>query len=173
MGGLIVGIILILIGISALTGISLGSFIVAVILIAIGIRIIARHSGPNGWHSHDHRGYHGTIPSSEMSIDEVAIFSPLSRTVAAENFKGGRIVMVFSGGEVDLSQVKTEATEVQLEVSVVFGGIDITVPKDWKVKSNANIFLGGVDTHEAQGGDSNVTLTIRGDAVFGEIAVRK
>lgn len=81
--------------------------------------------------------------------------------------------MVFSGGEVDLSQVKTDRTEIALEVASVFSGIEIIVPKDWKVKSNANVFLGGVDTHMAQGGDSNVTLTIHGDAVFGEIEVRK
>jgi predicted membrane protein len=172
MGGLIVGIILILIGISVLTGVSIGSFIVAIVLIAIGIRIIAHRSVCNAWHSHDH-DHHHRPSSDEMSIDEVAIFSPLNKTIVTENFKGGKIVMVFSGGEINLTQAKTEGAEIHLEVASVFSGVEITVPKDWKVKSNANVFLGGVDIHQAQGGDSNVTLIIHGDAVFGEIEVRK
>ncbi|HEY5221017.1 MAG TPA: hypothetical protein VIJ29_02635 [Candidatus Paceibacterota bacterium] len=169
----VVGIILILIGISALTGISLGGFIVAVILIAIGIRMIAGRSigGPGSWRWHNH--HHGSTPSGEMSIDEVAIFSPLNKSFDTQHFKGGKIVVVFSGGEIDLTGVKADGTEVELEVSSVFSSIEITIRKDWRVKSDANVFAGNVDTHQAQGGDGSVTLTIHGDAVFGEIEVRK
>jgi predicted membrane protein len=170
MGGSIVGIILILIGISALTGISIGGFIVTVILIAIGIRILARHSGNGVRYSTD---WHHKTTSDERSIDEVAIFSPLNKSVTTEHFTGGRIVMVFSGGEIDLTQAKADGTDVHLEVSSVFSGIEITVPKEWNVKSTANVFLGNVDTHSAQGDDGPVTLVIHGDAVFGEIEVRK
>ena len=108
-----------------------------------------------------------------MSIDEVAIFSPLNKTIVTENFKGGKIVMVFSGGEINLTQAKTEGAEIHLEVASVFSGVEITVPKDWKVRSAVNIFAGTVDIHQASGDDGPVTLTLRGDAVFGSIEVRK
>jgi predicted membrane protein len=178
MGGLIVGIILILIGISALTGIPFFGFLFAVVLIAIGIRMIARRSVHSGWrwddygHDHDHNHTRKTA-SGERSIDEVAIFSPLNKSYATEHFKGGKIVMVFSGGELDLTQIKTDETEIDLEISSIFSGIEIVVPKDWKVKSSANVFLGNVDTSAAQGGDSTITLHLHGEAVFGEIEVRK
>jgi predicted membrane protein len=179
MGGLIVGIILILIGISALTGIPFFGFLFALVLIAIGVRMIARRSVADGWHwddhHHDHGHDHGTAApaSGERTIDEVAIFSALNRSYATEHFKGGKIVMVFSGGEIDLTQVKVDGSEIHLEVSSIFSGIQITIPKDWKVVSTANVFLGGVDTSNAQGGDGAVTLVIHGDAVFGGIEVRK
>jgi len=181
MGGLIVGIILILIGISALTGIPLFGFLFAVVLIAIGIRMIAHRSVHSGWHwdyhdhDHDHDNHHhDTTPASgERSIDEVAVFSPLNKSYAIEHFKGGKIVMIFSGGEVDLTQIKTDGNEIHLEVSSVFSGVRITVPKDWKVVSTANVFIGDVDTSAAQGGDGTVTLIIHGEAVFGQIEVRK
>ncbi|MGD1003170.1 MAG: LiaF domain-containing protein [Minisyncoccia bacterium] len=178
MGGIIVGIILILIGISALTGIPFFGFLFAIVLIAIGVRMIARRSVHSGWrwddydHDHDHNHTHKTA-SGERSIDEVAIFSPLNKSYTAEHFKGGKIVMVFSGGEVNLTQIKTDETEIHLEVSSIFSGIEIVVPKDWKVKSSANVFLGNVDTSAAQGGDGTTTLIIHGEAVFGEIEVRK
>ena len=65
--------------------------------------------------------------------DEVAVFSPLNKTYTAEHFKGGKIVMVFSGGEIDLTRAKIDGNDVHLEISSVFSGIEITVPKDWKV----------------------------------------
>ena len=81
--------------------------------------------------------------------------------------------MVFSGGEVNLTQIKTDETEIDLEISSIFSGIEIVVPRDWKVVSTANVFLGNVDTSAAQGGDGFVTLHLHGEAVFGEIEVRK
>ena len=175
----IVGIILILIGISALTGISLFNFLFAIILIVIGIRLITRRSWHDAWPWHHHGGsdhYHhdsGKMESGDDSIDEVAVFSPLNKAFTAEHFKGGKIVMVFSGGEIDLTSIKTDATEIDLEVSSVFSGVEITIPKDWKVRSAVNIFVGNVDIHQAAGGGGSVILTLRGDAVFGGIEVRK
>ena len=166
----VVGIILILIGISALTGISLFNFIFAIVLIVIGIRLITRRSWHDSWHWHHHGD---TMESGDDLVDEVAVFSPLNKSYTAEHFKGGKIVMVFSGGEIDLTGAKTDATAIDLEVSSVFSGIEITVPKDWKVRSAVNIFAGNVDIHQASGGDGPVTLTLRGDAVFGSIEVRK
>jgi predicted membrane protein len=172
MGGLIVGIILILIGLSALTGIPFFGIIFAIFLIAIGVRMISRRSVRGGWHWDD-RGYGAKTASGSRTIDEVAVFGPLNRSYSTEHFNGGKIVMVFSGGEIDLSQVKTDLTEIDLEISSVFSGAGLIIPKDWKIKSNANIFLGGVDTSKAQGGDGNVTLVIHGEAVFGGIEVKK
>ena len=80
--------------------------------------------------------------------------------------------MVFSGGELDFSQVKTDQNEVHIEVSSVFSSIEMIVPKEWKVRSNAKAFMAHIDTHAAQSGEGNVTLIIHGDAVFGEIEVR-
>jgi predicted membrane protein len=174
MGGLIVGIILICIGVTALTGIPLFGFLFAVILIYIGIRMVSRRSVSGGWNWGDYNCNHGTkVLSGERSIDEISIFSSLNRSYTTEHFKGGKIVMVFSGGEIDLTQAKADGGEIDLEVSSVFSGIAIIVPKDWNVKSTANVFLGSVDIHEAQGRDSGTTLTIHGEAVFGEIEVKK
>jgi predicted membrane protein len=168
MGGLTIGIILILLGISALTGVPLFNFIVAVILIAVGLRLITGRSSPHVWHIDNPK-----IASSEDSIDEVAIFSGLNKSFTTEHFKGGRVVMVFSGGDIDLTQAKADSGEIDLEVSSVFSHTRIVVPKEWKVRSTANVLLGMVNTRQAQGGDGPVTLTIRGEAAFGEIEIRK
>lgn len=177
-----VGIILILIGLSALTGISFFNFLFAIILIVIGVRLIVGRSwdGVWDWHWHDHgedhdfhHGHHHATVSDDDWINEVLVFSPLNKSFTSQNLKGGKVTMVFSGGEVDLSRAKTSATEIDLELSSVFSDLKVTVPAGWKVRSAAAAFAGNVDTYRAQGGDGPVTLTIRGQAVFGNIEVRK
>lgn len=184
MGGLIIGIILILIGVSALTGISFFNFIVAIVLIMIGIRMVAGRSWHGAWrwndHPHEHRNNFSSA-SDEDRIDEVAVFSPLNKSFTSEHFKGGKIVMVFSGGEIDLTQVKMVGVEVDLEISSVFSDIRIIIPKNWKLRTSAAAFLGSVDVQQAQGssdgdgGDASnsVILNLRGEAAFGNIEVRK
>ena len=170
---MIIGVLLIIIGISTLTGIHFFNFIFAFILIGFGIKLISPHwnHGPKRWPDTHHAKPENNV-SSEDKLNEVLVFSPLNKTVISEHFAGGKIVMVFSGGELDLTQVKTDRTEINLEVSSVFSSIEIIIPKDWKVRTSAAAFLAHVDTHQAQGGDSNITLVIHGDAVFGEIEVR-
>jgi predicted membrane protein len=168
----VVGIILILIGLSALTGISLFNFFVAIVLIAIGVRMImGRSMGGPEWKWHDHHGQ-GTV-SGDDTVDEVAVFSPLNKAFSSQHFKGGKLVLVFSGGDIDLTGVKVDGSEVQLEISSVFSGTDILIPREWNVRSRVSVFAGNVDTHAAPDGDGSVTLTLRGEAVFGQIEIRK
>ena len=185
MGGLIIGIILILVGLTILTGVHFLGLLVALVLIAVGIRFIVRRSssgpGPSGsWAWRDHPGHpnwhgHGSShinTSHEDTINEVIVFSALDKKIISENFAGGKVVMVFAGGELDLTDAETTRSEIDLEVSCVFSGIEIVIPKEWKVRSSAKVALGAVDTHAAQGGEGSVTLVIRGDVVCGEIEVR-
>jgi predicted membrane protein len=167
MGGLIFGIILILIGLSALTGLPFFGIFFALALIALGIRMIVRRSPRGAWHWDE-----AQTASGDRSIDEVAVFSALNKSFTTQSFKGGKIVVVFGGGTIDLTQAKAEG-EVHLDVSSVFGGIEIIVPKEWKVTSTANAFIGDVDIHQAHGGEGATTLVLHGDAVFGGIEVKK
>lgn len=176
MGKLIIGLILILIGLSALTHVPvigvLVNVIIAVIFITIGVRIISRGAHRGGWHGNWH-GDHPHAMAGDDILDEVLIFSPIDKAITSQRFKGGKVVMVFSGGALDLSGVHAEGDTVELEVSAVFSGLEITIPKEWKVRSAASPVLGSVDLYGSDGGDGNVTLVLRGEAVFGEIKVRK
>jgi len=161
---IIIGVVLILLGISALTGVSLLNFIVAFILIWVGIRIIARHSHRE-WRAEGE----GTV-SREDSINEVAVFSSLNKTVVSDDFRGGRVVLVFAGGEVDLSQAKTTRPTVDLEVVAVFGGGKLIIPKGWSVNSSGASIFGGVE-NRTEKGEGSVILNLKGTAVFGGIEV--
>ena len=49
--------------------------------------------------------------------------------------KTGKLVLfvvIFGGGDLDLSQVKTSEASIDLELVAVFGGARLIVPKNWK-----------------------------------------
>ncbi len=165
MARIIIGILIIIIGLSALTGLSLFKFAFALILIIIGIRIISGGS----WRDH-HWDFSQKFVSNEDFLNEVVIFGPLRKTIKSENFKGGKIVAVFGGGEVDLSQVKAAEKTVNLEVVAVFGGGKIIIPKGWKVNSQGTAIFGGYNSR-VESGDGEIVLNIKGAAIFGGVEI--
>lgn len=165
MARIIFGVIVILIGVSVLTGFSLFQFAFSLLLIFIGVRIL---TGKNRhW---DGKWEDAKNISNEDFINEVAIFSPINKTVKSENFKGGKVVMVFAGGEIDLSQAKTSHKEIDMEFIAVFGGGKLIIPKDWRVSSRGAAVFGGYN-NKTEKGESGVTLNLKGAAVFGGIEI--
>lgn len=156
----IFGIFLILIGLSALFEISLFKFAFAFILIALGIKILSGRGG--NWGSRS--------VSGEDYINEVAIFSPLFLNLRSTNFSGGKVVLIFGGGEIDLREVKTTYKDIKMEIVAIFGGCKLTVPKNWKVVSEGVGIVGGYN-NKVLSEMSEVTLNLRGVAIFGGVDV--
>jgi len=163
MGRIIAGLILILIGLSAFAGVSWFKFGFALILIVIGIAILSGHR--HNWHWDTRAGV-----SNEEMLNEVAIFSSINKVVQSENFKGGKIVTVFGGGEIDLSHVKTSEKNVNMEFVAVFGGGKLIIPKDWRVNSQGIGIFGGYSS-KAVAGEGETTLNIKGAAIFGGVEI--
>ncbi|MBI3888894.1 hypothetical protein HY311_03865 [Candidatus Nomurabacteria bacterium] len=160
---IIFGTILIVLGLSALLGISLLKFFFAFILIAIGIKIIIGNEY--------NLNFDAAKPfSSENLINELNIFSSADRVIKSENFKGGRITMIFSGGKIDLRHISTSESVINLEIIAIFGGAELIVPKGWKVNSQGTSIFGGYDT-KIEGEGNSITLNLKGVAIFGGVKV--
>jgi hypothetical protein len=60
-----------------------------------------------------------------------------------------------------------------IEVSAVFGGVELRVPSDWIVESEVGVFLGGVDNRaRAPEVEGAKRLIVRGGVVFGGLDIR-
>jgi predicted membrane protein len=164
MGKIIAGTILVLLGISALFDVNLLKFAVAFILIAIGIRILF------GRRRQDWNFESTTAATNEDLLNEVAIFSPVNKVINSNDFKGGKVVMIFSGGKIDLSQVKTLEKNISLEIVAVFGGGKIIIPKNWKVNSQGTAIFGGYNS-KVETGEGETILNLKGAAIFGGIEI--
>ncbi len=132
-----------------------------VALIAVGIAILFRRRNvpdtPNtGAHPMD-------------TIDEVAIFGGVERTVHSQKFKGGKLSAIFGGVEVDLSKAKLEPGDHVIDLFVLFGGGTIYVNPEMNVEVRVTSIFGGYS--DERGGinleDEGSKLIITGTVLFG------
>ena len=110
----IIGLLLIVIGLSALFEVNIFRFVFPVILIGLGWFVISKDRDPNKL----------TSTNGEVDMDtlnETYIFSGTKKTIKSENFAGGKILAVFGGLDLDLREVKTKEKTIHLETNSVLG----------------------------------------------------
>ena len=152
-----------------------------VLVIAIGLVIIFKPK--SNWRKKIHKDADGNpsvgVGSSGRSygrdevLDIVSVFNGLKRTVTSKVFKGGESVTVFGGTELNLLQADFEK-EAVLEVTVVFGGLKLIVPKNWDVRTEVTSVLAGVEDKRysaVQVLPDEKTFVITGTVVFGGIEI--
>lgn len=112
--------------------------------------------------------------SQDDIIDTVNIFSGTKKVILSKNFKGGDIVNIFGGSEIDFTQADL-STPAILEVTAIFGGATLIVPSNWAIKSEAVTIFGGI-------GDKRKfttltespakTLVLKGTMIFGGMEIK-
>jgi predicted membrane protein len=109
---------------------------------------------------------------------ESVVFSGAERRVESQNFEGGKVEAVFGGIDLDLSGAAITSSDrrAMLEANAVFGGIEIRVPRTWRVEKKGSAVFGGFDDRTVpprpEPGFDPPTLVIKGAAVFGGIEVK-
>lgn len=108
------------------------------------------------------------------SIESVSVFGGVKKAVFSKNFKGGEIVNIFGGAEINLAQADFTGV-ITIEVVQMFGGTKLIVPAHWEVRTaEAVAIFGGVDDKRSS---SNITtsdkvLVVRGTTIFGGLEIR-
>jgi predicted membrane protein len=116
--------------------------------------------------------------SSYDTLNEYSLFGGIERRMHTNSFRGGSIVAVFGGVEVDFRSAEIEGEEAVVYVEAVFGGIELKVPERWKVVFQGQSIFGGYSDEtrpplaDALGTAPRKMLTLRGKAVFGGINVK-
>lgn len=150
------------------------------IFVVIGLLIILRKHGyrhcyPHGHHSSDFNKKNfssGDEPVEEMDIiEEVSIFGGSNRIVSSENFKGGSVLSIFGGSEINMLDSKLAEGENVLEVTFIFGGSTLIVPQDWKVELDVMTIFGGFGDKRRKDPnmvyDDKKKLVVKGFILFG------
>lgn len=144
------------------------------IFVVIGLYIILKRKGsrPMAHFKHFHRG--SSIPDGEGAkdyLEDVNVFGGGTKIINTENFKGGNVVSIFGGSEINLMGSKLAEGENSLEMTAIFGGSTLIIPSDWKVETDVLSIFGGFsdkrrkDPNKVQ--DPNRILVIKGLALFG------
>ena len=136
-----------------------------VLLIFIGILVIVKKSSFN-FHHH----FEKNITTDSSFIEEVNIFGGNKHNVNAPFFKGGKIVNIFGGSQIDLTHTTLSEGKNTIDLVCVFGGVELIIPSDWVIHVEVASVLGGfadkrvMVNNNPQGGKE---LFIKGVVVFG------
>jgi predicted membrane protein len=137
------------------------SLIWPVIIVAIGISILINRSV-------------STKNIRVQDLDNVsAIFGGAETINKSSNYQGGKATAIFGGVSIDLrdAEIKKEAT---INVLALCGGVELKVPRHWKVQSQVFPILGGVESkaHSEDKSDKAPVLIITGTVALGGVEIR-
>lgn len=106
-------------------------------------------------------------------IDSVSVFGGVKKIIMSKNFKGGDVVNIFGGAEINLMQADFIQPAV-LDVTQIFGGTKILLPPHWIVQSEMAAIFGGIEDKRPQQVNSDnpqKIIIIKGTSIFGGISI--
>lgn len=106
-------------------------------------------------------------------VDSTSVFSSNKINVVSKNFKGGNVVNIFAGTEINLMHADMTESAV-LEVTQLFGGSTIITPAHWVIQPEMAAIFGGIEDKRFTNAmpDSSKILYIRGTSLFGGITIK-
>ena len=115
----------------------------------------------------------GLVPVRVTEQERIPVtFGALERAGAWEVAPRTRLRVVFGSALLDLREAVLPAGEVEIEVKVVFGSLELIVPPGWQIDNRCGAILGSVD-QDPSGPVSGARRVLRltGRVLFGSLSV--
>jgi predicted membrane protein len=112
--------------------------------------------------------------SDDDFVDSTSVFGGAHKNIISKNFKGGDLVNIFGGTELNLTQADFTGTAT-IELTTIFGGTKLIVPSNWSVKSEVVTIFGGMEDKrniQSVTDNSGKLLLLRGTIIFGGIEIK-
>ena len=112
--------------------------------------------------------------SKEDFVNATSVFGGTKRNVISKNFKGGDLLSIFGGTELDLSKADINGTAT-LELITMFGGTKLIIPSNWTVKSQAAVIFGSIEDKRSVTAVTDGTekvLLLKGTVMFGGVDIK-
>lgn len=163
---------------------SLRHYLWPVFIIILGVWLLIRPRGGRIRNGGDDAGVRSSYTGSGLTeaatyagddyLDSTSIFGGIKKIVLSKNFKGGEVVSILGGSEIDLSQADISG-RVVLEVTQLMGGTKLIIPPHWVMKSEMVSVLGSIEDKrivaETQV-DHEKILIVKGTSILGGIDIR-
>lgn len=136
-----------------------------VAIIIAGLLIMVR------WRGH-------RVPTGAREEDVVratAVFGGPKIASSSQRFEGAWLTAVFGGITLDLRHAKLDPAGSTVNATAAFGGIDIIVPRGWRITVRSTPILGGVEDktdHAQVPAEGAPVLRVDAVAAFGGVTVK-
>lgn len=141
------------------------NYVWPVVLILVGLAIVARWRGR-------------ALPRGVVGDDVVngtAVFGGSELASADQALRGGALTAVFGGITIDLRGARPAPEGAAINATAVFGGIDVLVPRGWRITVRSLPIFGGLDDktdHSAPLPADAPSLHIDAVSIFGGISLK-
>lgn len=134
-------------------------------LVAVGVWLLVRPSLK--------RGKSAGAPDSRLGL--TAVFEDRNVRSSARAFEQASLTSIFGDVELDLREAGAGGQEMVVDVSVIFGDVDVYVPKGWRVLLTAGSLFARVEHRpgEPLPPPEGPLLQVRGFTIFGDVTVRQ
>lgn len=163
--------------------ISIPILIIVMILLIIAYNLlvperIRHHKNSCGPHKHYHHGEeHWETSVSEEDGERIYVknsFNGMTKYINSKNFKEAVVDNSFGGFEIYFNNAEVPDGKAVLEMNSRFGGVEIYIPRNWKVLNNMRSQMGGVEEQPmvlAEGEVPPVELNLCGSCAFSGIEI--
>jgi len=117
--------------------VSLMRFFWPAIIIAIGVSMLLPRSFKKETYEFSKKEVDQDV------VDNLAVFSGVNSRNNSKNFRGGSLVAIFGGIDMDLSNANLLTEGARMDITAAFGGVNVIVPKDWTVVVKGLPIFGG------------------------------
>ncbi len=146
--------------------------LVSAALLGIGLSILFRQKGQRVFGHKQHGDWEKSVENLNDN-EYVTIESNLGehlKYVHANNLKKVKINSSFSSTKVYFDQCQISGEGLEINVSGSFCEIVLSLPKEWSVDNQINVFAGAV-TDQSQKTGANANVKLLGSLNFGEIKI--
>jgi len=141
--GLLIGMLLLLAARNEISWGTVGRIFLPSMLILIGLSVIFK------------KNYKlGKIKNNDSTSNYIAIFSGTEDIVSNEKFSNANITAIFGGVELNLTNAIIDE-DIVINCTTVFGGIDIILPDNVKVKTSGIPIFGGIENKKENTKEQN------------------
>jgi predicted membrane protein len=121
--------------------------------------------------ANDHRSRASERRVTDSTFSANAFLSGVEQDIESSEFRGGDASVFMGGAEVDLRRTTMLSDEATIDLSVMMGGMEIRVPRDWTVVNRITPVLGGVknETRSTPGGKR---IVLKGSVVMGGVEIK-
>ncbi len=146
--------------------------ILAVLLVIAGLGLIIKSTFRNQNDKEVEKKVKEAEKDGKTMDSQMAIFSGSDRVYKDETFQGSNLVAIFGGAKLNLKNAKFDKDTV-IKAFTLFGGIDIIIPDDVKVKLKSGFIFGGFsDDRKNATEKGKYTIYIDAAGGFGGVSIK-
>lgn len=143
----------------------------AALLISIGVSFFYH---PKRTHHHKditEEGFNDVETVVDREMEVVTKFGGSIKYINSEDFRSARVEAMCSGVKLYFDNAVIQGDRAVLDLKLSFSGLELYVPKSWKIINNADVMMGGIEEKNSRNTPEEKLLILTGELRLSGVTV--